>query len=63
MFRTPSNSVLPAAATLLRSGRRTWLRPSGRIDSLKLTSAEYNTADWFGNDSFVKEYEKAWGVK
>ena len=33
------------------------------VGSLKLTQAEYDTADWFGNDSFVEQYYKAWGAQ
>jgi len=32
------------------------------VGSLKLTQAEYGTADWFGNNSFVNQYYKAWGA-
>lgn len=33
------------------------------IGSLKLSQGEYLTANWFGNDSFVEQYYKAWGAK
>lgn len=33
------------------------------VGSLKLTAAEYNTAHWFGNDSFVEKFYQAWGAK
>lgn len=31
------------------------------VGDLKLTPAEYDTADWFGNDSYKKEFYEAWG--
>jgi ribose transport system substrate-binding protein len=31
------------------------------VGDLKITPAEYDTPDWFGNDSFKKEYYQAWG--
>lgn len=33
------------------------------VQDLPLTTAGYNTMAWFGNDSFKKEYQKAWGGK
>ena len=33
------------------------------VGSLTLTQAAYDTADWFGNDSFVQEYYRAWGAQ
>lgn len=32
------------------------------VTRLKLTDAEYNTAHWFGSDSFVHEFYRAWGA-
>lgn len=31
------------------------------VGDLKLTPAEYDTADWFGNDSYKKDFYQAWG--
>lgn len=33
------------------------------VGGLTLTAAEYNTAHWFGNESFIEEFYKAWGAK
>lgn len=33
------------------------------VGSLALTQEGYNSAAWFGNDSFVEEYYKAWGAE
>lgn len=33
------------------------------VGDLKITPEEYNTPDWFGNDSYKAGYYKAWGGK
>jgi len=36
---------------------------ASNVGGLKLTPQEYNTTDWFGNDSFKAEFYKNWGGK
>lgn len=36
---------------------------SDNVGTLNLSADQYNTANWFGNDSFVNDFYQAWGAK